>query len=221
MKYIEGLYAYWDRIAEAWPDSLREECASGGRRIDLETIQRMHLHQKSDHWFDNMADQASLWGLSQYLPNNIIDLPINRLDTTTFHSMMASSMVLGWIADAPDFDTHRAKEHLRIYQKYSHLLVGAWYPLLPQTRDPNKWNASQYHRPDLDEGMLLVFRGEKSPYPGAEVKLHGLDPDVSYQFESRCGFEYPSAMGSQLMSGLSLHLSGRESSDLIQYEKMK
>ena len=37
IRYIEGLYAYWDRLATTWPDSWREECASGGRRIDLET----------------------------------------------------------------------------------------------------------------------------------------------------------------------------------------
>lgn len=61
MRYIEGLYAYWDRIASSWPESLREECASGGRRIDLETLQRMPLHQKSDYWFDNEVHQASLW----------------------------------------------------------------------------------------------------------------------------------------------------------------
>ena len=59
MKYIEGLYAFWDQLAQAWPDSLREECASGGRRIDLETIQRMHLHQESDYWFDNEVDLAA------------------------------------------------------------------------------------------------------------------------------------------------------------------
>ena len=33
MKYIEGLYAYWDRIASTWPDGLREECAGGGHRL--------------------------------------------------------------------------------------------------------------------------------------------------------------------------------------------
>ncbi|MHB8972476.1 MAG: NPCBM/NEW2 domain-containing protein [Pirellulaceae bacterium] len=48
MKYIEGLYAYWDRIATTWPDSIREECASGGHRMDLETVMRMHAHQKTD-----------------------------------------------------------------------------------------------------------------------------------------------------------------------------
>ena len=76
IKYIEGLYAYWERIADTWPESFRVECASGGRRIDLETIMHMHVHQKSDYWFHNEVDQGSIWGLSQYLPNNIFMAPL-------------------------------------------------------------------------------------------------------------------------------------------------
>src|SRR5574341_44058 len=131
MKYIEGLYGFWDRIAAEWPDSLREECASGGRRIDLETIKRMHLHQESDYWFDNEADQAQIWGLSQFLPNNLFTTPLIRLDDYSFHSTLATSLCIGWIADEPGFDQKRAKRLLDRYREVRHLLVGAWYPLLP------------------------------------------------------------------------------------------
>ncbi|MBM3493238.1 MAG: hypothetical protein FJX72_02785, partial [Armatimonadetes bacterium] len=91
MKYIEGLYAFWDRLAEAWPDGIREECASGGHRMDLETLKRFHIHQKTDYWFDNEVDQASIWALSQYLPNSTFVAPINRLDDYTFRSVFATS----------------------------------------------------------------------------------------------------------------------------------
>lgn len=52
----------------------------GGRRFDLETVIWMHVHQKSDYWFDNEVDQGSIRGLSQYLPNNVFMAPVNRLD---------------------------------------------------------------------------------------------------------------------------------------------
>ena len=219
MKYIEGLYAYWDRIAETWPDSLREECSSGGRRIDLETVKRMHLHQKSDHWFDNVADQGTMWGLSQYLPNNVYCTPIDRLDTYTFHSIMAGSLVMGWITDAPDFDFDRGKELIDIWQKHRHLLVGAWYPLLPYNRDTQKWNASQYHRPDLDEGLILVFRGAESPYSTVELKLHGLKSESDYELRFSDQPDPQKFSGRQLMAGLKLNLLRPESSNLIHYRK--
>lgn len=147
MRYIEGLYIFWDEIAREWPDCLRIECASGGRRIDLETVMRMHVHQKSDHWFDNVADQASIHGLSQYLPNSVIMTPLSRMDDTSLHSAMASSLCLGWIADGEGFATSRARELVDRYRDLRPLLVGGWYPLLEYSRDDDRWVASQYDRP--------------------------------------------------------------------------
>ncbi len=221
IRYIEGLYAYWDRIAEAWPDSLRIECSSGGRRIDLETITRMHIHQKSDYWFHNEVDQASIWGLNQYLPNNTIHTPINRLDTYSFHSAMATSLNLGWIADAPDFDTERAAVLLKRYREVRHLMVGGAYPLTPYSRDTKEWLASQYHRPDLDEGMILVFRRSDSPYRALDATLHGLVPQAVYEIASdRTGIKQR-CTGAELMECYTIMLDERHSSDLIVYRKAR
>lgn len=219
MKYIEGLYAYWDRIAETWPDSLRVECASGGMRIDLETVSRMHVHQKTDYWFDNEADQAHLFGLSQYLPNNVVVAHLNRMDDYSFHSTMASSLCLGWIADAADFDAVRGKQLLGRYLEVRHLLIGDWYPLLPCTSKPTEWMASQYHRSDLDEGMILVFRHPASPYPAAAVSLHGLNPQATYELKYDGTGRIQRIKGADLMTELRLELPEKHKSDLIVYRK--
>ena len=220
MKYIEGLYAYWDRIAAAWPDALMEECASGGRRIDLETLRRMHIHQKTDYWFDNEVDQTSLWGLSQYLPNNTVVAHLCRLDDYSFHSTLASSLCLGWIADAPDFDRERAKKLCDRYRAVRHLLIGAWYPLTAQSLDKTHWLAMQFHRPDLDEGLILAFRRPESPYPTVEVALRGLDPKATYELCSDATGKATRAKGSELMSNFPVTIAERHRSDLIVYQKV-
>ena len=217
MKYVDGLYRYWDRLAETWPDSLRVECASGGRRIDLETVRRIHVHQKSDYWFDNDVDQASIWGLSQYLPNHVFMTPINRMDDYSFHSAMATSLCLGWIADAPDFDQKRAQQLVERYRRVRHLLTGAWYPLLPYTRDPRAWMAVQYHRPDLDEGMVLVFRHRDSPYQTADLPLHGLDPKATYELYSYGTSKKVETRGAELMKQWLVTIPQQGASDLITY----
>jgi alpha-galactosidase len=217
MKYIEGLYAYWDRIASTWPDSLREECASGGNRIDLETVRRMHLHQKTDYWFDNEADQAQLWGLSQYLPNNVVVAHLNRLDEYSFHSNLASSLCLGWIADAPGFDIALGERLLKRYREIRHLLIDAWYPLLPYSRDPRAWTGMQFHRSDLNEGLLLVFRHGQSAYRTAELALRGLDPEVRYDLVSDRTGQLGTSKGSELMARLQVSLPRKPESDLIVY----
>ncbi len=219
MKYIEGLYAWWDRMAATWPDSVREECASGGHRIDLETVMRMHLHQKTDYWFNDDVDQASLWGLSQYLPNGIVVAHLNRLDDYSFHSTMASSLCLGWIADAPDFDRARGQTLARRYLAVRHLLTGAWYPLLPYSRDRGMWTGSQFYRADLDEGLLLVFRRADCPYPAAEVQLRGLHPNGNYELVSDAAGPLGTFSGRELMQKLTLRLDRRPASDLIVYRR--
>jgi alpha-galactosidase len=220
MKYIEGLYAYWDRIARTWPDSLRIECASGGRRIDLETVLRMHVHQKSDYWFHNEVDQASIWGLSQYLPNNVFMAPVNRLDDDSLHSAMATSLCLGWIADGADFDRQRARQLTNRYRKVRHLLVGAWYPLLPYSREPDQWMASQYHRPELGEGMVLVFRRPKCRGRSVELSLRGLESEAAYALEYHATGRSARAKGAQLASRLEVTLPPARQSELIVYRKV-
>src|SRR5579884_2072150 len=219
MKYVEGLYAFWDRIAATWPDSLREECASGGHRIDLETVMRMHLHQKSDYWFDDDADLESLWALSQYLPNNVIVAHLNRLDDYSFHATLASSLCLGWIADAPDFDLQRGQQLASRYRAVRRLLTGAWYPLLPYPQSPADWAASQYHRPDLNEGMILLFRRAESPYRTVEVSLHGLEPDATYELTYDGEGAKTRRKGAELMDRFPLTLPERRRSELILYRK--
>lgn len=219
MKYVEGLYAYWDRIRSSWPDCYMEECASGGRRIDLETVKRMHLHQESDYWFDNETDQNQIWGLAQYLPNGLFDTPLVRLDDYSFHSTMACSLIPSWIADEPGFDTARAKKLMDRYLEVRHLLVGAWYPLLPQSMRKDAWITSQYHRPDLNEGMIVAIRRPESPYRTVEVALHGLDPNATYELKSDATGATTRAKGSDLMKSFEITIDGRQKSDLITYRK--
>jgi alpha-galactosidase len=219
MKYIEGLYAYWDRIGDTWPDAVLEECASGGHRIDLETVMRMHLHQKTDFWFRDIVDQASLWGMSQYLPNSTAVAHLENLTDYSFHSTMASSLCLGWIADAEDFDINRAKKLTDRYLEVRHLLVGAWYPLTPSSIDHSVWLGSQYHRRDLNEGLLLVFRREESPYPNAELRLRGLEPGTEYEVVSDSVGKLGVFTGQELRTkGLLVNLPERRTSDLIVYK---
>ena len=40
IRYIEGLYAFWDYLLQRFPHLLIDNCASGGRRLDLETTSR-------------------------------------------------------------------------------------------------------------------------------------------------------------------------------------
>lgn len=217
MKYIEGLYAYWDMIRAAHPDVFMEECAGGGRRNDLETIMRFQAHQKSDYWFDNLVDQASLFVLSAYLPNATISVPLNRLDDYSFHSAMAASLIPGWIADDPGFDTAKAGKLMDVYRSVRHLLNGDWHGLTPWSRDLEHWLVSQYHREDLGEGMILAFRREHCA-PRLTVRLKALDSTASYELQSTISGR-TRRNGIELLNGLELSIPQAPASELIVYRR--
>ena len=40
IRHIEGLYAFWDTLLVRFPNLIIDNCSSGGRRIDLETMSR-------------------------------------------------------------------------------------------------------------------------------------------------------------------------------------
>jgi alpha-galactosidase len=221
MQYIEGLYAYWDRLAATWPDGLREECASGGHRMDLETVKRFHMHQKTDYWFDNEVDQASIWALSQYLPNSAFVAPINRLDDYTFRSVFPTSLCIGWIADAQEFPAKRASALLRRYLALRHLLVGAYYPLTGYSRTGRDWMAMQFHRPDLDAGMILVIRRKDSPYRSIEVALRGVRANGSYELRSETSGLVTKASGASLRKQMVISLPEPGMTDILVYSKAK
>ncbi len=71
IRYIEGLYTFWDELRLRHPNLIIDNCASGGRRIDLETVSRSVALWRSDYrYFEPNGQQCHTYGLSFYLPND-------------------------------------------------------------------------------------------------------------------------------------------------------
>src|SRR5687768_10713094 len=141
------------------------------------------------------------------------------MDDYSFHSTMASSLCVGWIADAPAFDAERAGKLLARYRELRELFTGAWYPLLPYSRRPTDWMASQYHRPDLGKGVILMFRHAESPERTVNVALRGLNADTTYEIARDDAAETMRLIGADLMQRFELTLESRNPSGLIVYQK--
>ena len=71
LKYIEGLYTLWDSILAAHPGLMIDDCSSGGRRIDVETLSRSFPLWRSDYARREggpLAHQAATIGISNFAP---------------------------------------------------------------------------------------------------------------------------------------------------------
>jgi alpha-galactosidase len=162
IRYIEGLYAFWDEIARRWPEAWRENCAGGGRRFDLETLRRFHFQQISDYHFDHCANQRRIAALSTYIPNQAVVVPIKDCNPYGFLSALPSSLLTAWATEQADFDRSRAARLLAWYRSIRHLFAADYFALpAPNTSPPIR--VSQFHDPRSHEGLLLVFGPPESP----------------------------------------------------------
>ncbi len=70
--HVEGLYKMWDQLLAQHPGLHIDNCASGGRRIDIETMSRSFVVWRTDHGFaDTLAEQAQTQALATWVPENM------------------------------------------------------------------------------------------------------------------------------------------------------
>ena len=181
IRYVEGFYEMWDEIRAAHPAMVPDDCASGGRRIDLEMCMRSIVQTRSDSacapgradW-----DQAQTLGLSLYLP---IHATIGWSTRTYDTRSTATAGFLGeWDILDEAFPIPQAREAIREIRENQPYWYGDFYPLTPWGLAPDQWAAWQLHRPDLEAGIILAFRRAESPYSQLQAPLRGIRAEQTY-----------------------------------------
>ncbi len=221
IRYVEGLYRIWDELHRRYPGMLIEGCASGGRRIDLESISRCHTYWKSDLYGDFTANQGHVYGASLYLPGNYLNTPISDLskDPYGFRSQLGGALCLAWDPRRKGFPMDRAAERIEQFKSLRHLAVGDFYPLMDPSVDPMHWTGYQFHRDDLGEGMVLLFRRPRSPYPAVQIRLRGLEPESDYELTDVDKNEPRTLTGRALSEPMRIELDQRPGSVLLRYRR--
>jgi len=192
IRYVEGFYEVADWIRAQHPAVALEACASGGRRIDLETLRRFHAFWLSDETIHPDIVRHHLDGAHYFLPGNYLyRVFAERLQGSEkqfpdiyFQSFLGGAFGFGGGLESwtPEMMA-QAKRHVEVYKSLRHFLVEDYYPLFEQPRSLNAWDGAQYHDPRAQEGFVSVFRLD-SPQSSVELKLHGLQPGATYEFRN-------------------------------------
>ncbi len=230
IRHVEGLYEFWDAILASQPGMIIDNCASGGRRIDLETISRSIPLWRSDWqcgWeHDPTPGQTHTMGLSYWVPlsgTGVLGGARRAGDTYNFRSSLSAAIQFA-IFPYESFpiradylwDWHRRM--LAEYRRARPLFRGDYYPLTPCSAANDAWAVFQFHRPDLGEGMLLAFRRPESPFISADFRLQALDPDAGYELEDAdAGTRRPVTGRELLEQGLRLTMDRAPESRLLFY----
>jgi alpha-galactosidase len=221
-QHIAGLYEQWDTMLERHPELIMEGCSGGGRRVDLETVARFHWHQKSDRWFDVESDQCSLYGANLFLPGGLINIPTQGTDDYTAWSTFAGQFLLAWHPLDEDFPMEQARLQVERFKRVRHLLCGDFYPLTACSLD-QEWIGYQFHRVDLDEGLIQLFRryGEGGvPFRTGDVfvaRLRGLDPEKDYQVAFETTGQERLLTGADLAGGFDVTIRLAPGAEMVTY----
>ena len=226
IRHITGLYAMWDELLQRHPELLIDNCSSGGRRIDLETISRSIPLWRSDIqcWpgFGATAMQAQTHGLGLWVP--LSSGCCDREDPYVFRSALGPGMVLIMYEFENNLEKHfsvdwlrKMLEELATVRKF---FLGDFYPLLSFALSDDAWAAWQFDRSDLGQGMVLAFRRPSSPFTAMTAKLHGLERAADYEIQAE-GAGLQRRLGLELCeSGLTIEIGEQPGSRLYLYRKL-
>lgn len=187
IRYVEGLYAMWDDLRRRHPGLAIDNCASGGRRIDLETLSRSVPLWRSDTQCcghaEPVQDQVQAAGLNLYVPLHTSGCW--GFDPYVFRSIATTGTNLCVDTRAETFPAALAKAAIAEAKALRPMVLGDYYPLLAIGLDEGQWCGWQLDRPELGQGMAVFFRRAKSPYAAVDVALRGLDPEAAYEVTFR------------------------------------
>ncbi len=224
IKYITNLYRYLDTLSEQNPGLLIDNCASGGKRLDIEMMKRSVPLWRSDYYVSGSAtdsDSARSLGynLSYWLPLSCGGSTWDGLNTAyDFRSAMGSGMTVAIPTSNFNWWNQRVEEYYRIRE----LMTGDYY-ILSQgnlTNFTRKNACYEYCKPDTGEGCLILFRPEDSLAASQTYFLKGLDTNASYSLIVSDNGEKITATGKELMeNGLTVSMKQPRMSLVIYFTK--
>jgi alpha-galactosidase len=222
IRYVEGQYALWDELLAGHPGLSIDNCAGGGRRIDLETCRRsMPLWHSDTGCSPGHADwnQSHVYGLSLYVP--LFGACAWTPTAYDLRSAATAGAICQFPIHDPNFSFESARAALAEVKENQKYWYGDFYPLTPCALGADALMAWQLHRSDLNAGIVLAFRRSECPYPVLQTGLHGLNPQDSYLvdfFQEGRPEQQHTLTGKQLMTNFELRMSKRGTSLLVRYK---
>lgn len=217
IKHINGLYRFWDALLERFPHLLIDDCASGGKRIDIEMLRRSMPLWRSDFQcpanYDIDATQIHNQTFNTWIPYSGTGTG-RPYDLYRIRSAYGASLATNWSFSQkePYADTAEKVELIRKctteYLKVRPYFSEDFYPLTSVTEATDAWCVTQFDRPSQNDGVLLIFRRENSQSDTVTLQLFGIDENASYNVTDADGGTQ-TVDGKTLIDGLKISIPKR------------
>ncbi len=189
IKYINGLYELWDALLEKFPRLIIDNCASGGKRIDIEALRRSVPLWRSDvmchaNYNSDLAQCNSLT-YNLWMPYSGTGTG-REYDEYRIRSAYAAAMTSNYSFSKKDGFCETAeqvaflKKYLNEYVRVRPFFSEDFYPLTDASESRGAWSAMQFNRPVKGDGIVMAFRREGSPFETAAFEVKGIDEKATY-----------------------------------------
>lgn len=226
--HVQGHLTFWDELRRRNPNLRLDSCASGGRRNDLETMRRSVPLLRSDWSVMSFKDaplqregnQSQTYGLSSWLPWQGAGDHFTDSYSVRSYYLTGFGMIIpgGWKKTAESIAA--VQKGYAECRRIAPLMLGDYYPLTPHSLDTTSWMAWQFHRADLGEGVIQVFRRPEAEGETLSVKLQGLVRQQRYEIENLDGGK-ELRTGDQLMDGFTITLREKPAAAIFVLKSVK
>lgn len=221
IRYVTGLYAMWDELLTRHPHLAIDNCASGGRRIDLETIGRATALWRTDWPVDALHKQCHSFGLLPWVPLHMSG-PAALVAGNEYE--IRSAMTAGLNATLPPGDDEAsmaaAKRLAEQYLGIRKFYYGDYWPLTAYSQSQEVWMAYQLDLPESGEGLVVALRRPAAGETEQRFSLRGLEPDAAYLLEDLDTGRTWTQIGAELAAGgLTIERARQPDSALVRYRR--
>ena len=230
IKYVNGLYKLWDALLERFPALIIDNCAGGGRRIDIETMRRSVPFWRSDLQLLANArsehTQLHTQTFAQWMPYSGTGTTYD-FDEYKFRSIYCGGLNPMWTVPTGDMcidlesQGAEIKKYMEEYLSLRDYFYSDYYPLTEFNANRDTWCASQYNRPEDGDGIVIVYRRENSPFKTSEFILKGLELGSKYRFDDIDGGESIILDADKLLSdGFEVTIPQKRKAKIYVYHKL-
>ncbi len=220
-KYIAGLYKYWDDLLERFPGLYIDNCASGGRRNDLETMSRAMPMWQSDTSCTGgpqtaMIHQNENAGLHTYLPYHTASCWWEK--AYEVRSAMTGGIICNYDVANPQYEPMLAENALKEVRRLARYWDGRYKALTEPV--PLETAGFAYQLTGDNRGYAAVFRRSEDEEAVKTVRFVDLEPQTTYRLtfiDETYKRRTETKTGRELMEGIRVELPEKRSSLIIEF----
>jgi len=190
IRFVEGLYTLWDSLRERFPGLMIDDCASGGRLIDVETMMRAIPLWRSDMGCRPSPNgmQNEILTLSRYLPYHqggcfdqspyflrssfttgvacgfpfLYGIIDPEKEENSLRAVCGEHTDVTAIKHIGEFEPDRIAKVMKDVLALREYWNGDFYALTPPAEDKKAILAYTLRLREEDRGVVLVFRREEA-----------------------------------------------------------